>query len=108
MQKTTEVSGRQDPRLFMIRALKARRELLYWRHKMEPDKIAAEIKRLSPTQKLILAQDIWDSIAMESGKLPMLQWQKNELEKRYARYKLGKMESHDWQEVHDELRAKHK
>ncbi len=46
---------------------------------MEPDKIASEIKRLSLSQKLILAQDIWDSIALESGKLPMPEWQKSEL-----------------------------
>lgn len=75
---------------------------------MEPDKITAEINRLSLAQKLILTQDIWDSIAKESGKLPMPQWQKNELEKRYARYKQGKMELHDWREVHNELRARHK
>ena len=75
---------------------------------MEPDKITAEINRLSLPQKLILAQDIWDSIALESGKLPMPEWQKNELEKRYAQYKQGKMELHDWREIHDELRERHK
>ena len=75
------------------------------RQKMEPDKIASEIKRLSLPQKLILAQDIWDSIALESGKLPMPEWQKSELEKRYGRYKQGKLELHDWREVHEELRG---
>ncbi len=75
---------------------------------MEPDKIASEIKRLSLTQKLILAQDIWDSIALESGKLPMPKWQKSELDKRYGRYKEGELKLHDWQEVHEELREKHK
>ena len=75
---------------------------------MEPDKIATEIKKLSISQKLILAQDIWDSIARESGGLPMPQWQKKELEKRYAQYKQGKMELYDWQEVHSDLRARHK
>ena len=75
---------------------------------MEPDKITAEINRLSLPQKLILAQDIWDSIALESGKLPMPEWQKNELEKRYGQYKQGKMELHDWREIHDELRERHK
>jgi len=75
---------------------------------MEPDKIASEIKRLSLPQKLILAQDIWDSIALESGKLPMPEWQKSELEKRYCRYKQSKLELHDWREVHEELREKYK
>ena len=47
---------------------------------MEPEKIAAEIKKLSLSQKLILAQDIWDSIALERNALPMPEWQKKELE----------------------------
>ena len=51
---------------------------------MEPDKITAEINRLSLAQKLILTQDIWDSIARESGKLAMPEWQEKELEKRYG------------------------
>ncbi len=75
---------------------------------MEPDKIAAEINRLSLPQKLILTQDIWDSIARESGKLSMPEWQKNELEKRYEHYKQGKMELHNWQDVHSELRERYK
>ena len=75
---------------------------------MEPDKIAAEINRLSTAQKLIIAQDIWDSIAREGGRLSMPEWQKKELNKRYARYQEGKMELHDWRQVHDGLRARHK
>ena len=71
---------------------------------METDRIASEIKKLSLPQKLILAQDIWDSIALERGKLPMPEWQKSELEKRYTWYKRGKMELHEWREVHEELR----
>jgi len=62
---------------------------------MEPDRITDEIKRLSLPQRLILAQDIWDSIALESGKLTMSEWQKSELEKRYGQYKQGKLGLHD-------------
>ena len=71
---------------------------------MEPDKIATEIRKLSLPQKLILAQDIWDSIALERGNLPMPEWQKSELEKRYMQYQQGELELHDWQDVHEELR----
>ncbi len=74
---------------------------------MEPDKITTEINQLSLTQKLIMIQDIWDSIAKESGKLPMPEWQKNELEKRYEQYKQGKTSLYNWREVHNELRARH-
>jgi putative addiction module component (TIGR02574 family) len=72
---------------------------------MEPTKIAIEIRKLSLPQKLILAQDIWDSIALERGNLPMPEWQKSELESRYSQYKQGKMELHEWREVHEELRG---
>ena len=71
---------------------------------MEPDKIKAEINRLSLSQKLILTQDIWDSIALKGSKLPMPEWQKNELNKRYIQYKQGKVELHDWHEIHNKMR----
>lgn len=75
---------------------------------MEPEQIVKEINRLSLTQKLLLTQDIWDSIAREGHNLPLPQWQKKELDKRYAEYRQGKMDLHDWQKVHDRLRSRHK
>ncbi|GBE53440.1 putative addiction module component [bacterium BMS3Bbin14] len=75
---------------------------------MEPDKITSEINMLSVSQRLLLAQDIWDSIARESGKLSMPEWQKNELARRYSEYQQGKSTLHDWQEVHNELRDRYK
>lgn len=75
---------------------------------MKLDKITSEINMLSVTQKLLIAQDIWDSIARESGSLPMPEWQKNELDKRYENYKDGELSLHDWQDVHNKLRNKYK
>ncbi len=75
---------------------------------MEPAKIAQEISKLTLPQKLLLAQDIWDSISRESGKLTMPEWQKYELKERYSLYKQGKMELHDWQDIHSELRQRYK
>ena len=75
---------------------------------MEPDKITAEINMLTVSQKIIIAQDIWDSIARESGSLLMPEWQKNELDKRYKYYKDKKSTLHDWQDVHSSLREKYK
>ena len=73
---------------------------------MEPSKIAIEIRKLRLPQKLILAQDIWDSIAIERGKLPMPEWQKSELERRCSLYKQDKFDLQGWREVHEELRGK--
>ncbi len=74
---------------------------------MEPAEIADEIKMLSIPQRLLLAQDIWDAIALENDKLPLPEWQKSELDKRYNQYKQGKLELFDWQEVHNQLRKSH-
>jgi putative addiction module component (TIGR02574 family) len=71
---------------------------------MQPEQIISEIKRLSVSQKLLIAQDIWDSIAMGNGNISMPEWQKDELEKRYTEYKNRKVAFHDWQEVHARLR----
>ncbi|MFH2124407.1 MAG: addiction module protein [Pseudomonadota bacterium] len=56
---------------------------------------------------MLLAQDIWDAIALENDKLPLPEWQKSELDKRYNQYKQGKLELFDWQEVHNQLRKSH-
>lgn len=72
---------------------------------MQPEQIVSEIRKMSVSQKLLIAQDIWDSIAMEGGNIPMPAWQKDELKKRYTEYKNGKVTLHDWQEVHARLRG---
>lgn len=71
---------------------------------MQPEQIVSEIKKMTVTQKLLIAQDIWDSIAIEGGNIPMPEWQKEELKKRYTEYKNGKVTLHDWREVHARLR----
>ncbi|MFZ2631275.1 MAG: addiction module protein [Desulfosalsimonadaceae bacterium] len=71
---------------------------------MQPEQIVSEIKKMSVSQKLLIAQDIWDSIAMEGGNIPMPAWQKDELKKRYTEYRNGKVSLHAWQEVHARLR----
>lgn len=75
---------------------------------MDANKIADKIKLLSISQRLLLAQDIWDTIAMESDRLPMPEWQKHELDRRYALYKQDKTELHDWQKIHHQLREDYK
>ncbi len=75
---------------------------------MGPDKITSEINMLSVSQRLLLAQDIWDSIARESGKLSMPEWQKNELDRRYSAYRRSKSTLYDWRDVHNELRERYK
>lgn len=73
---------------------------------MDPQQLQYEINQLTIAQKLILAQDIWDSIAREGDQLLLPEWQAQELERRYRQYQQGELKLHDWQEVHAELRGK--
>jgi len=73
---------------------------------MRPNEIIKEINKLELSEKLILVEDIWDSIAMSNSMLPLPEWQKKELDKRYEEYKNGKLGLHDWKEVHSIIREK--
>ncbi len=75
---------------------------------MKSNEIIKEIDKLSLFEKLILVEDIWDSIACSNAVLPMPEWQKVELDKRYSDYKSGKLKLHDWESVHGKLRKKYK
>lgn len=75
---------------------------------MRPNEIVREINRLGLSEKLLLVEDIWDSIAENNNFLPMPIWQKVELEKRYNKYQEGVLELHDWETVHAHLRENHK
>jgi putative addiction module component (TIGR02574 family) len=75
---------------------------------MRPNEIVREIDRLDLSEKLLLVENIWDSIAQKNNSLPMPTWQKVELEKRYRQYKEGALTLHDWETVHAQLRENHK
>lgn len=75
---------------------------------MKPKELRAEIEQLELSEKLLLVEGIWDSIAANNAELPMPEWQKKELDRRYAEYKQGRLELHDWSAVHEELGQKYK
>ena len=75
---------------------------------MRPEEIKDEINKLELSEKLLLVEDIWDSIAVNNSELPMPEWQKKELDKRYKDYNEGKLDLYDWKVVHEELREKYK
>ena len=74
---------------------------------MTSEQIKGEISRLGLSEKLLLVEDIWDSIAASNSVIPMSIWQKKELDKRYEEYKEGKLELHDWKDIHKGLRDKY-
>ena len=75
---------------------------------MKPKEIKAEIDRLDLSEKLLLVEDIWNSIVANNAELPLADWQIMQLDKRYADYEQGNTGLHDWQSLHKELREKYK
>lgn len=75
---------------------------------MNSEKIKDEISRLDLSEKLLLVEDIWDSIVAGETEIPLSTWKKQELDRRYAEYKTGQTELHRWDIVHKNLRDQHK
>lgn len=76
--------------------------------KMNTEELSKQIKELSLSEKLLLVTDIWDGIAKNNDELPLPEWQKIEVEKRYEEYLSGKLNLHNWDKVHEDLRNKYK
>jgi putative addiction module component (TIGR02574 family) len=73
---------------------------------MRAEQIRSEFDKLALSEKLLLVEELWDSIAASNAELTLPKWQKEELDRRYKEYQQGNIELHDWQSVHEELREK--
>ena len=47
---------------------------------MRPEEIKSEVDKLALSEKLLLVEDIWDSIAADNSEMPLSLWQKQELD----------------------------
>jgi len=75
---------------------------------MKVEEIRHKVNQLGLAEKLLLVEDVWDSIALSNSELPLPEWQKKELDKRYKEYKAGQLNLHDWKRVHEDLRNEYK
>ena len=57
------------------------------------------IDRLSVDERLALVEDIWDSIALESGALPLTDAQRTELDRRIAEHDANPDDVVPWEDV---------
>lgn len=51
---------------------------------MTPKALLDEILRLPPDERLRLVEDIWDSLAESSERIPVPEWHRAELDRRLA------------------------
>lgn len=75
---------------------------------MSINEIKQEINHFNIEDKLLLVEDIWNTIATTPDDLSISKDQKQQLDKRYNDFKAGRVELHDWQDVHSELKTKYK
>ncbi len=73
---------------------------------MKPEQIILEVERLDLSEKIMLVEDIWDSIAESNSELPMPKWQKEELDIRYEAYQKGDLSLHSWEDINNSIRKK--
>jgi len=69
---------------------------------MRANEIKHEVDQLAMSEKLLLVEEIWDSIARSNEQIPLHEWQKTELDKRYAEYQQGNQSLHSLEAVHNE------
>jgi putative addiction module component (TIGR02574 family) len=58
---------------------------------------------LSSAEKLLLLEELWDNLAREPAEVPVADWQKQELERRYQEYVKNPSEGASWSEVRERL-----
>jgi putative addiction module component (TIGR02574 family) len=57
----------------------------------------ADLLELSPSERILLAQDLWDSLSPED--IPLTDGQKAELDRRKAAYEANPASGRSWEEV---------
>ena len=62
-----------------------------------------EINKLSISERILLVEDIWDSIARENESFELSQTQKDELDKRSQFFKKNPMSGRTWDEIKAEF-----
>ena len=72
---------------------------------MSPELKALGIDRLSVAERIVLVEEIWDSIAAETAGLPLTESQRIDLERRLADHRANPQSGSTWEEVRSRLRS---
>lgn len=67
-----------------------------------------QIAKLSVPEKILLVEDLWDSIARDDKKIPMPESHKKELDARFARHSVSPGELLTLEELKDRIEARKK
>jgi putative addiction module component (TIGR02574 family) len=67
---------------------------------------ALGIDQLSVAQRILLVEEIWDSIAEEQDEFPLTEAQRQDLQRRIAAYEANPRAGSSWEEVKARLSEK--
>ena len=68
---------------------------------------ATSIFDLSPSEKLLLVEDLWDDLASTSEAIPVHDWQKEELEKRRNRLINQPASGLNWEDMRQRIKTRY-
>jgi putative addiction module component (TIGR02574 family) len=63
-----------------------------------------DLRRLSPAERILLAEELWDSVACDPEQVPITDAQQRELERRLAAEEADPGAGDDWEAVKKRLR----
>ncbi len=61
------------------------------------------LDELSASEKLLILEELWDNLAEQPSDVPVPDWQRQELERRYQEYLSNPSAGSPWPEVRDRL-----
>ena len=85
----------------MIHALAGNQTAAYVRAMLK--EAIPHFAELTSSEKLMLLEELWDDLADHPSEVPVPDWQKRELEKRYEEYLRSPAEGLPWPEVRERL-----
>lgn len=65
--------------------------------------LKVEISQLSVSERIQLAEDLWDSIQESSDELPLTEAQQQELDRRLQKYEQDPTIGSDWESIKQRL-----
>ena len=71
------------------------------------DPLIPSVFDLSPAEKLQLVEDLWDDLAATPERVPVQDWQKEELDRRKAKLLQNPASGLAWEEVKRRVRSRH-
>jgi putative addiction module component (TIGR02574 family) len=71
---------------------------------MEQVAVLSELKQFSTAEKLIIVEELWNSIASERDSFELTGEQRDELDKRVADYYSSPNSGYSWEEVKNRIR----